>query len=166
MYRPVKLHASACVPTHASETEAPASRYIYIYIWRDNESEPEPSAFPRAVFRVEQGPVCTVQHTSSSSTVQIDPTSLHHRNLLISLHRAFYKPFDYVSIHWKKWEINGKTGMTKEILFFLERDETWSLLEATIFNQIEIRGLVRTLSLSSSYVHASTGNGEWSLRWL
>lgn len=127
----------ACQPTHQRRRHRRLD--IYIYIWRDNESEPEPSAFPRAVFRVEQGPVCTVQHTSSSSTVQIDPTSLHHRNLLISLHRAFYKPFDYVSIHWKKWEINGKTGMTKEILFFLERDETWSLLEATIFNQIALR---------------------------
>lgn len=121
MYRPVKLHASACVPTHASETEAPASRYIYIYIYMTRQwirtgtiGIPE-GRIPRGTRSCLHRPTL-----SSSSTVQIDPTSLHHRNLLISLQRAFYKPFDYVSIHWKKWEINGKTGMTKEILFFMK----------------------------------------------
>lgn len=128
----------ACQPTHQRRRHRRLDIYIYIYDATMNQNRNHRhSRGPYSAWnKVLSAPSNT---SSSSSTVQIDPTSLHHRNLLISLHRAFYKPFDYVSIHWKKWEINGKTGMTKEILFFLERDETWSLLEATIFNQIALR---------------------------
>lgn len=112
----------ACQPTHQRRRHRRLDIYIYIYMtrqWIRTIGIPE-GRIPRGTRSCLHRPT----PSSSSSTVQIYRTSLHHRNLLISLHRAFYKPFDYVSIHWKKWEINGKTGMTKEILFFLEWDET------------------------------------------
>lgn len=90
----------ACQPTHQRRRHRRLDIYIYDATMNQNRNHRHSRGPYSAWNKVLSAPSNT--SSSSSSTVQIDPTSLHHRNLLISLHRAFYKPFDYVSIHWKK----------------------------------------------------------------
>ena len=104
---PVKLHASACVPTHAiEETEAPASRYI----WRDNESEPEPSAFPRAVLPVQNKVLSTPNHRVVKFSKSFHKNTRTLEKLLCTVMRIyaqihrFFKYNKHLCKHLNTWK--------------------------------------------------------------
>lgn len=98
----------ACQPTHQRRRHRRLD--IYIYIWCDNESEPEPSAFPRAVFRVEQGPVCTVQHLLllqyRPDRPNVAPSSKFINivaSCILQTIRLRFNPLEKMRDKWKNW---------------------------------------------------------------
>lgn len=151
MYRPVKLHASACVPTHASETEAPASRYI-----RTTRQWIRTGTIGIPEGRVEQGPVCSVQYSPPIS----DRASVARSSKFINISTIVYFINDSITFWFiqklvirkneEKWKRKRTAGIDYNVYRQKYSHRTYTQKEYRFFGT-KWNLIPRSYDLQSSY---------------